>query len=88
MTRQLALEGALNGILVKSIAPGLVVTHATTSAGLTEGDARANIEETTPLGRLGTPDDVAWCALYLASDESAWVTGVNNISVDGGTLAM
>jgi NAD(P)-dependent dehydrogenase (short-subunit alcohol dehydrogenase family) len=87
MTRQLALEGAAHGIRVNSIAPGLVVTHATTSAGMTEGDARRHIESTTPLGRLGTADDVAWGAVYLASDESSWVTGVN-LPIDGGTLAM
>lgn len=40
----------------------------------------------SPLGRVGTPEDIAWCAVYLASDESAWVTG-GNFPVDGGVLA-
>jgi NAD(P)-dependent dehydrogenase (short-subunit alcohol dehydrogenase family) len=39
-----------------------------------------------PLGRIGKPSDIAYCALYLASDESSWVTGAN-ISVDGGIAA-
>jgi len=86
LTRQIALEGAKLGIRANSIAPGLIVTLATTSAGMTEGEKRKRIEESTPLGRLGLPEDVAYCALYLASDEASWVTGVN-IPVDGGTLA-
>ncbi len=39
-----------------------------------------------PLRRIGEPEDIAYCALYLASDEASWVTGAN-ITVDGGTTA-
>ena len=39
-----------------------------------------------PLRRIGEPEDIAYCALYLASDETSWVTGAN-ITVDGGTTA-
>jgi NAD(P)-dependent dehydrogenase (short-subunit alcohol dehydrogenase family) len=53
---------------------------------LTEGAGRERVEAGIPLGRIGKPADIAYCALYLASDESSWVTGAN-ISVDGGITA-
>jgi NAD(P)-dependent dehydrogenase (short-subunit alcohol dehydrogenase family) len=86
MTRQLAVEGGPHNIRVNSIAPGLVATLATASQGLTEGDRRDRIAAHIPLRRIGQPEDIAYCALYLASDESSWVTGAN-ITVDGGTTA-
>ena len=87
MTRQMAVEGGPLGIRVNSIAPGLVATMATASQGLTEGEARDRIAAKIPLRRIGQPDDIAACALYLASDEASWVTG-SNISVDGGESAI
>ena len=86
MTRQLAIEGGPHAIRVNSIAPGLVATMATSSQGLTRGEPRERIAAGIPLRRIGEPDDVAYCALYLASDESRWVTGAN-IAVDGGETA-
>jgi NAD(P)-dependent dehydrogenase (short-subunit alcohol dehydrogenase family) len=86
MTRQLAIEGGPHGIRVNSIAPGLVATMATASQGLTEGERRDSIAAKIPLRRIGEPQDIAYCALYLASDEASWVTGTN-ISVDGGESA-
>jgi NAD(P)-dependent dehydrogenase (short-subunit alcohol dehydrogenase family) len=86
MTKQLAVEGGKLGIRANSIAPGLVATLATASQGLTEGAGRERVEAGIPLGRIGKPADIAYCALYLASDESSWVTGAN-ISVDGGITA-
>lgn len=86
MTRQLALEGASHKIRANTIAPGLVVTLATSSAGMTEGERRQRIIERIPLGRLGEPEDIAYCAVFLASDESSWITG-QNFTVDGGTTA-
>lgn len=86
MTRQLAVEGGSHHIRVNSISPGLVATMATASQGLTEGAGRDRATTAIPLGRIGRPEDIAYCALYLASDEASWVTGTN-ITVDGGITA-
>lgn len=85
MTRQLAVEGGPT-IRANTISPGLVVTAATAMAGATDGAKREAILARVPMKRLGKPDDIAWCAVFLASDESAWITGAN-FPVDGGTTA-
>ncbi|MEV7389261.1 SDR family oxidoreductase [Streptomyces sp. NPDC091215] len=86
LTRQLAVEGGPAGIRANTISPGMVRTPATESAGAHEGAAQAALLARIPLGRVGRPEDIAWCAVYLASDESTWVTG-GNFPVDGGVLA-
>jgi NAD(P)-dependent dehydrogenase (short-subunit alcohol dehydrogenase family) len=84
MTRQLALEGGEHGIRVNSISPGLIQSGATRDH-LDEGTGgwAEVMAERTLLGRLGDPEDVANVALFLASDESAYLTGID-IVVDGG----
>lgn len=85
VTRQMATEGGPR-IRANTIAPGMVVTPATQAAGATEGAIRDQILTRVPMKRLGQPEDIAWCAVFLASDEASWVTGAD-FSVDGGTMA-
>src|SRR5258708_10695171 len=84
MTRQLAVEGGIHNIRGNTIAPGLVATMATASQGLAEGEMSDRVAADIPLRRIGKPEDIAYCALYLASDEASWVTGTH-ITLDGGT---
>jgi NAD(P)-dependent dehydrogenase (short-subunit alcohol dehydrogenase family) len=82
MTRQLAMEGGPHGIRVNSISPGLIVSGAT-RAELEDGGFGRDMRDRTVLGRLGEAQDVANVALFLASDESSYITGID-IVVDGG----
>jgi NAD(P)-dependent dehydrogenase (short-subunit alcohol dehydrogenase family) len=82
MTRQLALEGSEHGIRVNSTSPGLIESKAT-EAQLADAEWTSAMVGRTLLGRFGRPEEVANVALFLASNESSYVTGVDLV-VDGG----
>lgn len=82
MTRQLAMEGAPHGIRANTISPGMVVTAATRPV-LESPEFHRTVLAKHMLGRVGQPEDIAWCATYLASDEAGWVTAAD-FTIDGG----
>lgn len=83
VTRSLAKELGPRKIRVNSINPGMVETEGVHAAGLSSGDFRNQIESQTPLGRIGRPDDIAPAAVFLASDDSGWITG-ETFYISGG----
>ena len=84
LTKSTAIQYAKEGIRANSIHPGTIETPMT--ADLLSGDGRQDRMNRTPLGRLGRPEDVAYGALYLASDEASFVTG-SELVIDGGRTA-
>lgn len=75
ITHVLAKELGPKKIRVNSINPGMVETEGTHAAGVIGSDFEKNLVAQTPLGRIGHPKDIASIATFLASDESAWLTG-------------
>jgi NAD(P)-dependent dehydrogenase (short-subunit alcohol dehydrogenase family) len=85
LTRQLAIEGGPKGIRALTISPGTVITPGT-AALFEDAEFRAAFEANTPVGRIGQPEDIARVAVFLASDDASYMTGVD-IVVDGGITA-
>jgi len=81
LTRQVASEVARHGVRVNCLAPHTVLTERV--AAMMPEERRRQLQAAVPLGRLGTPEDVAAAALFLASDNASWVTGVT-LDVAGG----
>ena|SRR5271154_6744619 len=89
LTRAMALDHAGDKIRVNCICPTIVETDLGMHAMAKNPDARAEREKRIaeiPIGRMGTPEDVAMMAVYLASDEASWVTGAS-FPLDGGLTA-
>lgn len=83
ITKALAKELGPRKIRINSINPGMVDTEGVRSAGISESEFRTQVEAQTPLGRIGRPQDIAPAAVYLASDEAAWLTG-ETLFISGG----
>ena len=89
MSKNDALQYARDGIRVNSIHPGFIWTpmvqkHLQGLGDVTEG--RKSVDALHPLGHMGEPDDIAWGAVYLASDEAKFITGAELV-IDGGYTA-
>lgn len=80
LTKSLALEVATRGVTVNCISPGFIDTAMTAKLN---DDQRSKIIEKIPMGRMGVGDDISSLALFLASNESSYITG-QNIHVNGG----
>ena len=80
LTKNAAITYAADGIRVNAINPGVIATDAEMRM---PSERERSFLDLVPMGRRGTPADVAWAAVYLASDESSYVTGID-LQVDGG----
>ncbi|MGC8539361.1 MAG: SDR family NAD(P)-dependent oxidoreductase [Phycisphaerae bacterium] len=83
ITASLAKELGARNIRVNAVRPGMVETEGAVLKGFTTGDFRDQYVKNAPLGRIGRPQDIAAAVAYLASDDSAWVTG-ETLLVSGG----
>ena len=86
MSKSVAVEGASDNIRCNSVHPGFIWTNMQSQAGAFDGPGEIPREQ-VPLGRMGEPQDIANCVLYLASDESNYVTGAE-FTVDAGMTAI
>jgi 3-oxoacyl-[acyl-carrier protein] reductase len=84
LTKATARELASRGITVNAVAPGFVLTELTQDL---RDDLKALLIERTPLGRFGTPEEIASAVAFLASDEAGYITG-QVLAVDGGLVMM
>lgn len=88
MTRNLIREFTPQGVRLNVICPGPVNTNMTPAEVKNSPEIQKEmIKNVCPIGRLGEPEDIAYCATYLASDEAAWITGAQFV-VDGGACMM
>ncbi len=87
ITVSLSKEFSGRNIRINSLLPGGVETEGTRIAGITGSELEKTIIDNTPLGRIGHPDDIAKAAVFLASDDSAWIHG-EKITASGGVYGL
>jgi NAD(P)-dependent dehydrogenase (short-subunit alcohol dehydrogenase family) len=95
LTRSLAVDYARSGVRVNAVCPGVIRTrmaeemfeYRARALGITAEEVANEVAQEFPLGRLGSPEDVAAAALHFASDESSWVTGETYL-LDGGQVLL
>lgn len=87
VTTALSKEFSGRNIRINSILPGIVETEGSRSGGFIGSDTETKLVATTPLGRTGQPADIAKVAVFLASEDAAWITG-EKISVSGGIYGL
>jgi len=85
LTKTAALEYAQQGIRVNCVCPGVIHTSMT-ERGLSNPERQAQIMARHPIGRVGTPEEVAEAVVWLCSDAASFVTG-HTMTVDGGYVA-
>lgn len=83
ITQVLGAELGPRRIRVNAVNPGLVESEGTHTMGIIGSDFQSHVETTTPLGRIGQPDDIAKVAVFLASGESGWLTGEHLFAAGG-----
>src|SRR2546430_13026822 len=86
LTKSIALEFAKQSIRVNAVAPGVIATDMLDRFAGKEGEIRDSLASVTPVGRIGTGDEIAAAVLYLCSDDAKFTTGTSLV-VDGGYLA-
>jgi 3-oxoacyl-[acyl-carrier protein] reductase len=85
LTKALAKELGARKIRVNSLSPGMIETEGFHTAGIHGSELHQMIEKQTPLGRIGRPEDIGPVAVFLASDDSRWITGQIHL-VSGGLV--
>jgi 3-oxoacyl-[acyl-carrier protein] reductase len=83
VTVSLSQELGPRKIRVNSLDPGMIETDGLRASGMHEGEFRDYMEKTTPLGRIGKPDDIVLAATFLASDDARWITGQVIVAAGG-----
>jgi 3-oxoacyl-[acyl-carrier protein] reductase len=83
ITVSLSQELGPRKIRVNSLDPGMIETEGLRAAGMHVGEFRDHMEKTTPLGRIGKPDDIALAAAFLASDDARWISGQVIVAAGG-----
>jgi glucose 1-dehydrogenase len=87
LTKAMAIALSPYGIRVNALGPGTILTDLARKAVLQDHDALSRILDRTPLGRLGTPEEVASVAVFLASDDASYMTG-QTVYLDGGRMGL